>query len=105
MASSREDFETENLSRSSKAGSESSEPTATDIGISVPEYFQEVQATLHAAETASQAGDLAAAVTHAQEGLAMLKVRLPKVGQVEVPPHYAAFFQCHCIRKQFQVAL
>src|SRR5271170_4097286 len=70
------------------------ESTAKDLAVPVPEYLQEIHATLRRTEEAYANGNLAACVSNAEEGLAILRLPIPALAKAPVPPHYEIYFRC-----------
>ena len=60
----------------------------------LPEYLQELHATLRRAEAAYTHGNLAQCLQSAEEGMTILGLPLPKLCKAPVPPHYEILFRC-----------
>jgi hypothetical protein len=83
----------------------SSDTTATDLRVPLPDYLQEVRTALDRAESAYASGDWKGAAEAAAEGLAMLRLSGPARPVQPLPPQYEEFFRCFQIQPQYRQAL
>ena len=104
MAPSHDIFDADHA-QAHAGGANPGDPTAVDIGVALPEYLHEVQKALEQVERSFRTGDRNGVLTHANEGIALLRVHLPKLDPLDVPGFYEAFFRCHSIQPEFQKAL
>lgn len=79
--------------------------TATDLIITPPEYLREIHDALERAERAYARGDVEDAMRCAEEGQAVIRVALPKLGPTAIPWFYDAFFQSFRIQPQYRRAV
>ncbi len=87
------------------APADRSDTTAKNLVVPLPEFLQEIHATLQRAEQAYARGDLDQTVRCAEEGLIILRLPLPRSSKAPVPPQYELFFRCFQNHEVYRTAL